>query len=113
MNATQKQIYYYNIVKPKFYRGYLVSGIDYSDFLYKIRRYHKTKENICKLAIEDNFGNIYTLRYGNYSNVVEAYPDYKRLLEQLKRENPHTIVMEDGSGTQKRYTKTFRLIIRR
>lgn len=111
MNARQKQLYYYYVAKPQYYRGYLIRGIDYKDFLRAIRRKHKEVNNHHPLAVRDNYGNIYTLTYDNYYNVVEAYPVYKQLLEQLKREHPHIIVMEDGSGTKKEYKKEYNLTI--
>ena len=76
----------------------------------KQRHERKAAKDNRKLAIQDNFNNIYHYQhYHNFKSIVEEYRELKRLKEYIENENKNVIQMQDENGI-KEYKKEYKII---
>lgn len=76
----------------------------------KQRHERKAAKDNRKLAIQDNFNNIYHYQYyHNFKSIAEEYRELKRLKEYIEKENSNVIQMQDEHGI-KEYKKEYKII---
>jgi histone deacetylase complex regulatory component SIN3 len=76
----------------------------------KQRHERKATKDNRKLAIQDNFNNIYHYTYyHHFKSIAEEYRELKRLKEYIENENKNVIQMQDESGI-KEYKKEYKII---
>ena len=76
----------------------------------KQRHERKAAKDNRKLAIQDNFNNIYHYQYyHNFKSIAEEYKALKRLKEYIENENKNVIQMQDEHG-KKEYKKEYKII---
>lgn len=76
----------------------------------KQRRERKAAKDNRKLAIKDNFNNIYHYTYyHNFKSIAEEYKELKRLKEYIENENKNVIQVQDEHGI-KEYKKEYKII---
>lgn len=74
------------------------------------RHERKASKDNRKLAIQDNFNNIYHYQYyHSFNSIAEEYKELKRLKEYIENENKHVIQMQDEHGI-KEYKKEYKII---
>ena len=76
----------------------------------KQRHERKAEKDNRKLAIQDNFNNIYHYTYyHHFKSIAEEYKELKLLKEYIENENKNVIQMQDENGT-KEYKKEYKII---
>lgn len=76
----------------------------------KQRHERKGAKDNRKLAIQDNFHNIYHYTYyRNFKSIAAEYKELKRLKEYIENENKNVIQMQDEHGI-KEYKKEYKII---
>lgn len=76
----------------------------------KQRHERKAAKDNRKLAIQDNFNNIYHYQYKrNFKSIAEEYQELKQLKEYIEKDNKNTIQMQDEHGI-KEYKKEYKII---
>ena len=74
------------------------------------RRERKAAKDNRKLAIQDNFNNIYHYQYKHsFKSIAEEYQELKRLKEYIENENKNVIQVQDENGI-KEYKKEYKII---